>query len=175
MDFRDVVQMASVNAAAGEDAFLRRWIFGVEETASRTASPPFDAFGTAIEGALNRDIRSFWVFTNGYSFVEYTISPNTPVAAKLDLGRIQHSWKGSRLWYEGSLGPLRKNDESMRGLGVRRWRMRKTWVDDKGAVHQTYVDGEGEGEKIREENRSMIEVIWLVNEGLDLEEIFRTS
>lgn len=158
--------MAKGAKVAGEDALLRRWVFDV---ATPTPNPPRPGGGGAeVKGAR---VREFWVLTNGYSIVRYRFSPTAPTSTSktpkpdlsltlpLDLRKTQYSWADDRSGYEDSLGPLRDNDATVKGLQVSRWRLWRTWIDEgRGNAHQVYVDGEGA-------ERSVIEVVWLKGEG----------
>lgn len=177
--------MAGVAAVAGEDSLLRRWIFNISATSAsasastheypsspsklpRSSSSSISSSPPSVPVPIPiPEITSFFILTNGYSIAQYTIDPDpgpgtaaATTAKNLDLGKIQHSWDNARHRYEESLGPLRENDRRVAGLRVKRWLLKRTWIDEKrnGNAHQVYVNEEGKG-KGRE--RSVVEVVWL--------------
>ena len=136
---KDVVKMTSASAAAGRRSVLRRWVFDQEEI---------------VNNATGKSIRTFWVFTNGYSLVKYTYDENTPDDA-INFDHAEKTWEEDPRGYEARLGPLRPRDQE--GVTKDRWLLRESFVVGDN-VHQWYVREEDEG-------HSVIEIVWLGPKG----------
>ncbi|KAI5295908.1 hypothetical protein KEM52_006531 [Ascosphaera acerosa] len=127
---KDVLQIYAVSPYSGRRGVLRRWKFGGEYT---------------VEGR-----KTFWVLTNGYSLVSYTLEPDTPEDA-VDFSKLEKTWPEEAFGYEARLGPFRPSEQE----GVQKQRYLMTEVQMVGrAIHQMYTRDDENG-------RSVIEVVWL--------------
>ncbi|EEH06320.1 conserved hypothetical protein [Histoplasma capsulatum G186AR] len=132
---KDVVKMSTVAAAAGRQSVLRRF--------------RFDEF-TTLDSATGASMRSFWVLTNGYSLVRYTMDARLPSHA-VNFNHTEKTWDEDQRGYEKRLGPLRPKDQP--GIRKERWMLADSVVVGDN-VHQTYVnDADGV--------HSVIELVWL--------------
>ncbi|KAL5363267.1 hypothetical protein BJX96DRAFT_114685 [Aspergillus floccosus] len=136
---KDVVKMTTVSAAAGRRSVLRRWVFDQEEI---------------VNNSTGKSVRTFWVFTNGYSLVKYTYDEDTPDDA-INFDHAEKTWEEDPRGYEARLGPLRWRDQD--GVTKDRWLLREAFVVGDN-VHQWYVREEDEG-------HSVIEIVWLGPKG----------
>ncbi|OAX77628.1 hypothetical protein ACJ72_08071 [Emergomyces africanus] len=132
---KDVVKMSAVAAAAGRQSVLRRF--------------RFDEF-TTIDTATGTTQRSFWVLTNGYSLVKYTMNAKmSPRAINFDM--VEKTWDEDYRGYEKRLGPLRPKDQP--GVKKERWLLLDSMIVGDN-VHQIYSnDADG--------THSIIELVWL--------------
>ncbi|EEP79651.1 conserved hypothetical protein [Uncinocarpus reesii 1704] len=131
---KDVAKMSTVAVAAGRHSVLRRWRF--DETV--------ETDHTGVQK------RSFWVLTNGYSLVRYTMDVNLPTRA-INFDHTEKTWGEDGKGYENRLGPLRPEDQ--RGIQKDRWMLSDSMVVGNN-VHQTYTRKGLEG-------HSVIELVWL--------------
>ncbi|PGH02719.1 hypothetical protein GX51_04453 [Blastomyces parvus] len=136
---KDVVAMSAVAAAAGRQSLLRRFRFDEYHTTDATT-------GTTM--------RSFWVLTNGYSLVKYTMNARLSRDA-VDFTRTEKTWDEDQRGYEKRLGPLRPKAQP--GIKKERWLLADAAVVGDN-VHQSYVNDEGG-------MHSVIELVWLGPEG----------
>jgi hypothetical protein len=132
---KDVVKMSAVAASAGKRSVLRRWVFDQQE---------------AVNNETGTSVRTFWVLTNGYSIVRYTLDEHTPNTA-VNFDHAEKTWEEDISGYQQRLGPLRSKDQP--GVTKERWLLRDaTVVGDN--VHQLYSREE-------EATHSLIEIVWL--------------
>ncbi|OJD14145.1 hypothetical protein AJ78_05472 [Emergomyces pasteurianus Ep9510] len=132
---KDVLKISAVAAAAGRQSILRRFLF--------------DEF-TTIDAATGTTKRSFWVLTNGYSLVKYTMNATMSPNA-INFNMVEKTWDEDFHGYEKRLGTMRPKDQP--GIKKERWSLTDaTIVGDN--VHQTYTnDANGV--------HSVIELVWL--------------
>ncbi|KAL2359715.1 hypothetical protein RJZ56_007439 [Blastomyces dermatitidis] len=136
---KDVVKMSTVAAAAGRQSILRRF--------------RFDEYHT-IDSTTGTTMHSFWVLTNGYSLVKYTMNARLSPSA-VDFDKTEKTWDEDQRGYEKRLGPMRPKDQP--GIKKERWMLAdSTVVGDN--VHQSYVNDEGG-------MHSVIELVWLGPKG----------
>ncbi|KAK2757384.1 hypothetical protein FQN53_008445 [Emmonsiellopsis sp. PD_33] len=136
---KDVVKMSTVAAAAGRHSVLRRW--------------RFDEL-TTIDEKTGASKRSYWVLTNGYSLVKYTMNAKLPPNA-VNFDKTEKTWEEDQRGYERRLGPLRPKDQA--GIKKERWMLQdSTIVGDN--VHQIYA-------RDLDNTHSIIELVWLGPQG----------
>lgn len=131
---KDVVKMSTVSAAAGRNSILRRWKFD-------------EKVETLKDGS---EIRSFWVLTNGYSLVKYSMDAKM-ARNTLNFDATEKTWEEDPNGYIERLGPLRPVDQP--GVRKDRWMLLDSVVVGNN-VHQLYTH-----EMI--DAHSVIEVVWL--------------
>lgn len=124
----DIAKIFTVSAAAGQQSALKRWKFNEQQ----------DETGR----------KSYWVLTNGYSIIEYSIAPG---AEEVDFDAVEHTWAEPWEGYVESLGPLRPKDQD--GVEKKRWMLKESVVSD-GNVHQFYHHDTAY-------DASVIELVWL--------------
>ncbi|KAL1955599.1 hypothetical protein VTO42DRAFT_8402 [Malbranchea cinnamomea] len=131
---KDVVKMGTVAAAAGRNSLLRRWRFDEKIEKDKDG----------------RELRSFYVMTNGYSIVRYTAEAKFgPDVVNFDA--TEKTWDEDVSGYEARLGPLRPKDQPE----VRKDRfMLLDSIVVGNNVHQLYKHEAPEA-------HSVIEVVWL--------------
>ncbi|EGD98409.1 hypothetical protein TESG_05788 [Trichophyton tonsurans CBS 112818] len=127
---KDVVKMSTIAAVAGRNSVLRRWRFD--------------------ERITGKGQRTFWVLTNGYSIVKYTIDASAN-AESVGFDKVEKTWDGDDKVFEKRLGPLRPKDQP--GVKKERWMLAEATVIGHN-VHQLYS-------RELDETHSMIELIWL--------------
>ncbi|KAK2841566.1 hypothetical protein FQN49_006134 [Arthroderma sp. PD_2] len=127
---KDVVKMSTVAATAGRHSVLRRWRFD--------------------ERITGKGQRTFWVLTNGYSMIKYTIDASEN-AESVRFDKVEKTWEGDDKVFEKRLGPLRPKDQS--GVKKERWMLTDSTVIGNN-VHQLYS-------RELDETHSVIELIWL--------------
>ncbi|PGH08664.1 hypothetical protein AJ79_05946 [Helicocarpus griseus UAMH5409] len=132
---KDVVKMSAVAAAAGRQSILRRW--------------RFDEL-TTIDNKTGATKRSFWVLTNGYSLVKYTMNAKLPPNA-VNFDKTEKTWDEDQRGYEKRLGPLRPKDQA--GIKKERWMLQDTTIIGDN-VHQIYA-------RDTDNQHSIIELVWL--------------
>ncbi|KAH8695046.1 hypothetical protein BGW36DRAFT_360761 [Talaromyces proteolyticus] len=132
---KDVVKMSAVAAAAGKRSVLRRWIFDQQ---------------TSIDTTTGQSVRTFWVLTNGYSIVKYTLASNAPENA-INFDECEKTWEEDISGYIQSLGPLRPKEQE--GVTKERWLLSDA-VAVGDNIHQLYSREE-------DESHSLIELVWL--------------
>ncbi|EEQ27696.1 hypothetical protein McanMca71_000203 [Microsporum canis] len=131
---KDVIKMSTVAAAAGRNSVLRRWRFD--------------------ERITGKGQRTFWVLTNGYSMIKYTIDASAN-AESVGFDRVEKTWDGDDKVFEKRLGPLRPKDQP--GVKKERWMLTESTVIGDN-VHQLYS-------REFDETHSVIELIWLGTPG----------
>lgn len=139
----DVVKMSSVAAAAGKKSVLRRWkIDHLRPGEGKRGADGNDA---------NGEKESFWIFTNGYSLVKYTLDvPQTGSSDKaIDFSKMEATWNSEFHPDEKRLGKLRPMHQD--GVTKERWLMKNSVMVDNN-VHQIYVKQGG---------HDTIEIVWL--------------
>ncbi|KAF3491390.1 uncharacterized protein GIQ15_00907 [Arthroderma uncinatum] len=127
---KDVVKMSTVAAAAGRHSVLRRWRFD--------------------ERITGKGQRTFWVLTNGYSMIKYTIDA-TANAESVGFDMVEKTWEGEDKVFEKRLGTLRAKDQP--GVKKERWMLADSTIIGNN-VHQLYS-------RELDETHSVIELIWL--------------
>lgn len=132
---KDVARMSTVAAAAGRRSVLRRW--------------RFDEL-TTIDNKTGATKRTFWVLTNGYSLIKYTMNAKLP-ADSIKFDRTEKTWDEDERGYEKRLGLMRPKNQP--GIKKERWMMLDSFVLGDN-VHQTYSREE-------DETHSVIELVWL--------------
>lgn len=142
----NVVKMSSVAAAAGKNSVLRRWKIDHIR--------PGDPRQSDSDSDKKNEKESFWVFTNGYSLVKYTLDvPQTGLSEKaIDFNKMEATWTDELHADEKRLGKLRPQNQD--GVTKERWMMKHSVVLE-GNVHQTYVKSSGR------DAGSVIEIVWL--------------
>jgi hypothetical protein len=136
---KDVVKMSAVAAAAGKRSVLRRWIFDQQ---------------TSVDATTGQSIRTYWVLTNGYSIVKYTLSASIPENA-INFDECEKTWEEDMSGFQQSLGPLRPKDVD--GITKERWLLSDAIVVGDN-VHQVYSREE-------DQSHSLIEIVWLGPKG----------
>ncbi|EER27133.1 hypothetical protein CPC735_024690 [Coccidioides posadasii C735 delta SOWgp] len=134
----DVAKMSAVAIVAGRHSVLRRWQF--DETVE--------------QGDNGVEKRSFWVLTNGYSIVRYTMDASISASA-INFDHTEKTWNEDPKGYEKRLGPLRLKHQP--GIRKDRWMLSDSVVVGNN-VHQTYICKDWEG-------HSVVELVWLGNQG----------
>ncbi|EEH35123.2 hypothetical protein PAAG_06170 [Paracoccidioides lutzii Pb01] len=138
---KDVVKMSTVAVVAGRRSVLRRWRFDE---------------GIILDEETRTISKIFWVLTNGYSLVKYTITdPKLFATDAVDFDKIEKTWDEEH-GFERRLGPLRPKEQA--GVRKERWLLEDAIVIG-GDVYQSYVRN-GEEENARE-GHSVIELVWL--------------
>ncbi|KAI1919504.1 hypothetical protein LOZ12_000461 [Ophidiomyces ophidiicola] len=135
---KDVAKMSSVAVVAGRRSVLRRWLFN--ETVALDH--------TGVEK------RTFWVLTNGYSLIRYTMDPSLTVES-VGFDRTEKTWNEDGKGFEARLGPLRPTAQD--GIQKDRWMLSDSVIIGNN-VHQTYSFRETDG-------HSVIELVWLGDKG----------
>ncbi|OKL62797.1 hypothetical protein UA08_01460 [Talaromyces atroroseus] len=135
---KDVVKMAAVSAAAGKRSLLRRWVFDQQEF---------------IDEVTGESYRTFWVLTNGYSIVRYTLLPGTNNDA-INFDHTEKTWEEDMNGFTQRFGPMRSRDQE--GVVKERYLLKDATIIGNN-VHQIYTREE-------ETSHSMIEVVWLGSE-----------
>lgn len=132
---KDVVKMSAVSAAAGKRSLLRRWVFDQQEF---------------IDELTGESYRTFWVLTNGYSLVRYTLLPGTPDNA-INFDHVEKTWEEDMAGFTQRFGQMRPKDQE--GVVKERYLLKDAIIigDD---VHQIYSREE-------ETSHSIIELVWL--------------
>ncbi|KAK2745521.1 hypothetical protein FQN57_003646 [Myotisia sp. PD_48] len=125
----DVVKMSAVAAAAGRGSVLRRWRFD--------------------EKVTEKNKRVFWVLTNGYSIVRYTLRANLPAEA-VGFEYVEKTFRDDAEMFEDRLGPFRPKKQA--GVKKERWMLSDSTMVANN-VHQLYTMKEGD--------HSTIELVWL--------------
>jgi hypothetical protein len=128
----DVVKMSAVSFVAGDLSILRRW-----------------KFDSSIED--ENGVGTFYVLTNGYSIVRYTLDASAEGFEAVNFDKTEHTWSDAAVGYEESVGPLRPKDQ--RGVKKKRWLLKDAVVMG-GNVHQFYYY-----EAVDE--HCVIELVWL--------------
>ncbi|KGM91522.1 uncharacterized protein PADG_12380 [Paracoccidioides brasiliensis Pb18] len=138
---KDVVKMSTVAVVAGGRSILRRWRFDE---------------GIILDEETRTRSKTFWVLTNGYSLVKYTLTdPKLSATDAVDFDKIEKTWDEEQ-GFERRLGPLRPKEQA--GVRKERWLLEDAIVIG-GDVYQSYVrDGE---EGNARDGHSVIELVWL--------------
>ncbi|KZZ96394.1 hypothetical protein AAP_01167 [Ascosphaera apis ARSEF 7405] len=132
---KDVVNIYSVSPHSGRRGVLRRWKFDED---------------VKTDPSTNQARRSFWVMTNGYSIVKYSMDANLP-AESVDFNKVEKTWNEDPKGYEARLGPFRARDQE--GIKKERYLMTDTFMIGSN-IHQMYT-------RDKDSERSMIEIVWL--------------
>ncbi|KAI5300413.1 hypothetical protein KEM56_002486, partial [Ascosphaera pollenicola] len=132
---KDVVNIHSVSPHSGRRGVLRRWKFDEE---------------VKTDPVTNQARRTFWVMTNGYSIVKYSMDANLP-AETVDFNKVEKTWNEDPRGYEARLGPFRGRDQE--NIQKERYLMTDTFMIGKN-IHQMYT-------RDKDNERSIIEIVWL--------------
>lgn len=132
---KDVVKMSAVSAVAGKRSILRRWVFDQQEF---------------IDPSTGESYRTFWVLTNGYSIVRYTLMPGTPNDA-INFDHTELTWEEEMEGYTQRFGAMRPRDQE--GVIKERYLLSDAIIIGDN-VHQFYTREE-------ETSHSLIEIVWL--------------
>ncbi|KAI5300183.1 hypothetical protein KEM55_008971, partial [Ascosphaera atra] len=132
---KDVATMHAVGAHSGRRGVLRRWKMNDEVN---------------VDPTKNEARRSYWVLTNGYSIVKYSMDANLPADA-VDFNKVEKTWNEDESGFQESLAPLRSKDQE--GIQKERYLLAETYFVN-GNIHQVYS-------RDLHDKKSIIELIWL--------------